>query len=109
MTSQNQSADQLTTQTVQALSGSPSDVSLTDGASLIDSWISSLGAESPIGSSLSALKTSLQSGSADSSEISSMLTDLADQTQDAASSADSDTQASLQQLAASLKSFGQQL
>lgn len=99
----------LTDQTVQALSGSPSDVSLTDGASLINSWISSLGETSPIGTNLSALKNALQGGSAQGSEISSMLMDLADQTQEAASSADSKTQTALQQLASSLKSFGQKL
>lgn len=109
MTSQNQGASALIDQTVQALSGSPSDVSPTDGASVIDSWISTLGSDSPVASSLSSLKQALQSGSPDGDEISSMLMDLSEQTQSAASSADGATQSSLQQLASSLRSFSQQL
>lgn len=109
MTSQNQGASALIDQTVQALSGSPSDVSPTDGASVIDSWMSTLGAESPVASSLSQLKQALQSSSPDSSEISSLLMSLSEQTQSAASSADGSTQSSLQELASSLKSFSQQL
>ena len=109
MTSQNQGTSALLDQTVQALSSSPSDVSLTDGASVIDSWISTLGADSPVSSSLSELKQALQSDSPDGDEISSMLMDLSDQTQSAASSADGSTMSSLQELAQSLKSFSQQL
>jgi hypothetical protein len=109
MTSQNQSPEMLADQTVQALNGSPSDVSLTDGTSLISSWISSLGANSAVGGKLSTLKSELQKDTPDGDEISSILMDLADQTREAASTADNDTQATLEQLASSLKNFSQQL
>lgn len=109
MTSQNQGASALIDQTVQALNGSPSDVSPTDGTSVIDSWISTLGSDSPVSSSLSQLKQALQSSSPDGDEISSILLSLSEQTESAASSADGNTQSSLQELAQSLKSFSQQL
>lgn len=109
MTSQNQGASALIDQTVQALSGNPTSVSPTDGASVIDSWISTLGSDSPVSSSLTQLKQALQSSSPDGSEISTLLMSLSEQTQSAASSADGSTQSSLQELAQSLKSFGQQL
>lgn len=109
MTSQNQGTSALLDQTVQALSGSATAVSPTDGTSLIDSWISALGSDSPVADTLSDLKTAIQGGDASGADIQDMLTDLADQTQSAAASADSSTQSSLQSLAASLKSFGKQL
>lgn len=109
MTSQNQGASALIDQTVQALSGSPSDVSPTDGASVIDSWVTTLGSDSPVSDTLSELKQALQSSSPDGDEISTLLMSLSEQTESAASSADGSTQSSLQQLASSLKSFSQQL
>ena len=63
MTSQNQGASALIDQTVQALSGSPSDVSPTDGASVIDSWVTTLGSDSPVSDTLGELKQALQSSS----------------------------------------------
>ena len=109
MTSQNQGTSALIDQTVQALNGSPSDVSPSDGASVIDSWISALGSNSAVSSSLTELKQALQSSSPDGEEISSILMSLSEQTQSAASSADGGSQSSLRQLAQSLKSFSQQL
>ncbi|MBO0933282.1 hypothetical protein [Fibrella aquatilis] len=108
MTSQASDASALTDQTVQALSGNPASVSPTDGASLIDSWISSLG-DSPIASDLSSLKSALQSSSPDSQEISSLLMSLSQQTSAAASQAGGGAQGSLQQLASALESFGKQI
>ncbi len=108
MTSQ-QDTSSLVNQTVQALGGSPSDASPMDGASLVDSWISTLGPDSPVSDRLMALQQALQSGSPDSTQISSMLMSLSEQTESAASSADSDLQSSLQQVAQSLRSFAQQL
>jgi len=109
MTPQNQGSSALIDQTVQALSGNPSSASPTDGASVIDSWVTTLGADSPVSSTLSELKQALQSSSPDGSEISSLLMSLSEQTQSAASSAGGGAQSSLQELAQSLKSFGQQL
>lgn len=103
MTSQSSNASALTDQTVQALSGNPGSVSPTDGASLIDKWISSLGS-SPIAGDLSSLKNALQSGSPDKQEISSLLMSLSEQTA-AAGSGDQ----GLQQLASALESFGKQI
>ncbi len=108
MTSQN-SASALTEQTVKALSGQATSVSPTDGASLIDSWIGSLGGNSPLASNLNSLKSALQSNSPDGSKISSLLMSLSEQTTTAASQAGGDAQGSLQKLASSLKSFGQQI
>ncbi len=108
MTSQN-STTALTQQTVQALSGSASSVSPTDGASLINNWISALGDSSPLSGGLTSLKDALQSGSPDSSEISSILMGLSKQTASAASQAGGDAQGSLQQLASALESFSKQL
>lgn len=108
MTSQN-STSALTEQTVQALSGSATAVSPTDGASLINNWISALGQSSPISSGLTSLKNALQSGSPDSDEISSILMSLSEQTAAAASQAGGDAQGSLQQLASALESFSNQL
>lgn len=108
MTSQND-ASALAEQTVQALSGSPTSVSPTDGASLIDSWIDSLGESSPLTGELSSLKNALQSDAPDSSEISSILISLSQQTAAAASQAGGDAQGSLQQLASALESFGKQV
>lgn len=108
MTSQND-ASALAEQTVQALSGSPTSVSPVDGASLIDSWISSLGDSSPLSSDLSSLKNALQSSTPDSSEISSILMSLSQQTAAAASQAGGEAQGSLQQLASALESFGKQV
>ena len=108
MTSQSSNASALTDQTVQALSGNPASVSPTDGTSLIDSWISSLG-NSPIADDLSSLKTALQSSNPDSQEISSLLMSLSQQTAEAASQVGGGAQGSLQQLASALESFGQQI
>lgn len=109
MTSQNQDSSALLDQTVQALNGSATAVSPTDGASLIDSWIQTLGSDSPVADTLSELKSALQDGDATGADIQDILADLADQTESAAADADSSTQSSLQSLASSLKSFGQQL
>lgn len=109
MTSQNQGTSALVDQTVQALSGSATAVSPTDGTSLIDSWISALGSDSEVSDSLSDLKAALQGGSASGADIQDMLTDLADQTETASEDADSSQQSSLQNLASSLRSFAQQL
>lgn len=109
MTSQTQDASALAEQTVQALSGSPTSVSPTDGATLIDNWISSLGGSSPLSSDLSALKVALQSNSPDGQEISSLLMSLSQQTAAAASQAGGNAQGSLQQLASALESFGKQV
>ena len=109
MTSQNQNTTALLDQTVQALGGSATAVSPTDGTSLIDSWISALGPDSDISDSLSDLKAALQGGSANSADIQDILSDLADQTESAADDADNSTQSSLQNLASSLRSFGKQL
>ena len=109
MTSQNQGTSALLDQTVQALSGSATAVSPTDGTSLIDSWISALGSDSEVSDSLSDLKAALQGGSASGTDIQDILSDLADQTESAAADADTSAQSSLQSLASSLRSFGKQL
>ncbi|RYF72913.1 MAG: hypothetical protein EOO39_11300, partial [Cytophagaceae bacterium] len=62
MTSQNQDASTLASQTVQALNGDPSSISPTDGTSLIDNWIATLGENSPISDDLNSLKEALQDG-----------------------------------------------
>ena len=108
MTSQN-SASALAEQTVQALGGSPTSVSPTDGASLIDNWISALGGSSPLSSDLSSLKSALQSSSPDGDKISSLLMSLSEQTAAAASQAGGDSQGSLQKLASALESFGKKV
>ncbi|MBO0935594.1 hypothetical protein J2I47_03440 [Fibrella sp. HMF5335] len=108
MTSQSPNASALAEQTVQALSGNPASVSPTDGASLIDSWISSLGSN-PLANDLSSLKSALQSSNPDGQEISSLLMSLSQQTAAAASQAGGSAQGSLQQLASALESFGNQI
>lgn len=109
MTSQNQDASTLASQTVQALNGDPSNVSLTDGTSLIDNWIATLGDDSPISDDLNSLKDALADSDPDSSEISSILMSLSQQTAAASSQAGGDAQGSLQQLASALEVFGRQI
>ena len=108
MTSQD-STSALTDKTVQALSGNPSSVSPTDGATLIDNWISSLGGSSPLSDGLTSLKSALQSGSPDGQKISSILMSLSQQTAAAASQAGGSAQGPLQRLASALESFGKQV
>lgn len=108
MTTQ-QDASALTDQTVQALQGSADSVSPTDGVTLINSWVSTLGEDSPLAADLMSLQDELQSSSPDSSTISSLLMSLSQQTSAAASQAGGGAQGSLQQLASALESFGKQI
>lgn len=108
MTSQDQGTSALIDQTVKALNGNPSDVPPAAGASVVDSWISALGADSSVSTSLGELKYALQGGS-NGSQIGTLMMSLSEQTKKAASSADGSTQSSLHQLASSLRSFGEKL
>lgn len=108
-----QHAANLVDTTVNAFNGDATSVSPTDGISLIDSWVSTLrdGGQgtNPVADTLSELKTELQSGSPDGSRIQGILEDLADQTKQAAQSADADGKATLTSLVEALQGFSQQL
>lgn len=108
-----QQAANLVDTTVNAFNGDATSISPMDGISLIDSWVSALrdgGQDTDsVGSSLSELKTELQSGNPDGSRIQSILEDLADQVKQAAQSADADVKTKLNSLGQALQGFSQQL
>lgn len=99
--------------TVQAFDAGATSVSPQDGISMIDNWITALrsGDEStnPIASTLSELKMQLQAGNPNGGQIQALLTELAEQTDQAAGSADEATAPRLRDLAHALRSFGQAL
>ena len=109
----NQHAANLVDTTTNAFNGDATSVSPMDGISLIDSWISTLrdgGQENnPVNNGLRELKNELQSGNPDGSRIQGILDDLADQTKQAAISADDDVKAKLNPLVDALEGFSQQL
>lgn len=108
-----QHAANLVDTTVNAFNGDSTSISPMDGISLIDSWVSALRdgdqATDSVGSSLSELKTELQSGNPDGSRIQGILEDLADQTKQTAQSADTEAKAKLNSLAEALQGFSRQL
>lgn len=110
MDSQDQSA--LIDQTVQAFDNSATTSTPENGQALIAQWIEALGtsgATHKVASGLNQLKTELQQATPSGLEIQGILQNLADNTEEAAQSADEATQAALQKLAASLRNYSQQL
>ena len=109
----NQHAANLVDTTVNAFNGDSTSISPMDGISLIDSWTSTLrdgGPDSnPVASSLSQLKTELQSGNPDGSQIQQILKELAQQVRGTAESADAEMQTKLSPLADALEGFSEQL
>lgn len=104
-----QDTTKLLNQTLQALSGNPTDVAIKDGTGLIDSWIGVLDNDDSLISELNDLKAALDSKTPDGSRLSSLLTSLSKQTASAASSASEGTGPLLQDLAESLTNFAQKL
>lgn len=108
-----QHAANLVGTTINAFNGDATSISPTDGISLIDSWVSALcdgGQDTdPVAGALSELKTELQSGNPDGSRIQGILEGLADQTKQAAQSADTEVKAKLNSLVDALQGFSQQL
>lgn len=111
MAQPSQFATALIDETVQTFNGNVSTVSPTDGVNLINHWISALhsGDEStnPIAHTLSELKVQLQDGTPSSTAIQSLISELADQTHQAAQQVDGEQQQPLLQLASALRGFGQ--
>lgn len=104
-----QDTTKLLNQTLQALSGTPTDVAIKDGTGLIDSWLGALDNNDSITGELSALKTALESTTPDGSRLSSLLMNLSKQTATAASSADEGSEPLLRDLAKSLSDFAQKV
>ncbi len=101
--------NKLLNQTLQALSGSPTDVAIKDGTGLIDSWIGVLDGDDSVAGKLRELKTALESTTPDGSRLSALLMDLSKQTVSAASSASEGSKPLLQDLAKSLTDFAQKI
>lgn len=113
MAESSQFATALINETVHTFNGGAETVSPIDGISLIESWISALhsGDEStnPIAHTLSELRMQLQNDVSNAGQIQTLLDELVDQTRQAAKSVDGGQQASLVELASSLKEFGERL
>ena len=113
MAQSSQFATALIDETVQTFNGDVTALSPTDGANLIDSWISALhsgdDSTNPVAHTLSELKMELQNGNPNTSRIQSIIQELSEQTHQAALQAEDDQQRSLVELASALRGFGQQL
>ncbi|SFD79752.1 hypothetical protein [Spirosoma endophyticum] len=109
----NQHASNLVDLTARAFNGNVTSISPTDGISLIDSWITFLKSDDQAGNSvattLNELKTELQSDNPDGAHVQQILADLASQTKEIATSADSDSKPELNTLAKTLEGFSQQI
>ncbi|GAB3319693.1 hypothetical protein GCM10027299_12460 [Larkinella ripae] len=109
----NQQATNLISSTVDTFNGETTSISTTDGISLIDHWLTALRSgdisdqTSPIANTLSELKSQLQEGDPDSGQIKGILNELAEQTEQAAQSAEDDkVKLQLDQLVQTLRDFG---
>jgi hypothetical protein len=111
-----QHAANLADVTINAFNGDVASISITDGISLIDSWVSILRdhdqATSAIADGLTELKAELQSGNPDGSQVRQLLDRLVGQTSqvtDTIDAADSKTVTKANALVEALQSFSQQL
>ena len=104
-----QDTTKLLSQTLQALSGNPTDVAIKDGTGLIDSWLGALSNDDSLTSELNDLKTALETDTPDGSRLSALLMNLSQQTATAATSADEGSGPLLRDLAKLLSDFAQKL
>jgi hypothetical protein len=108
-----QHAANLADVTIKAFNSDVASISITDGISLIDSWISILRdhdqATNAIADGLSDLKVELQSGSPDGTQIQRILTDLVSQTKQVSDSNDTKGETKVNALIEALEGFNQQL
>ncbi|MEZ0486107.1 hypothetical protein [Fibrella aquatica] len=113
MADSSQFATALINETVHTFSGGAESVSAIDGISLINNWISALQSEdspaSPVAKTLSELQLQLQESTPDTEQVQRLLSELADQTREAAQSVEGGEQTSLTGLADALAGFGERL
>lgn len=109
----NDQASNLVSLTTKAFNGDVTNISPTDGLSLINSWTSFFQsidqADSPVAKSLGGLKIELQNGNLNSEVIQSILNDLAQQTKQTTDSAEPDDKAELTVLSEAVQSFSKQV
>ncbi|WP_420147795.1 hypothetical protein [Spirosoma sp.] len=109
----NDHAANLVNITVKAFNEDVTSISPTDGLSLIDSWLNFLHSDAQtdnsVNSTLSELRSELQSGQLDGAHIQQLLGDLSNQVKQLANSADADDKPQITTLSEALDGFSQQV